>query len=130
MQSKIYTIGHSTRAISEFLHKLKENQIEILVDIRTYPRSRFQPQYNQKALADSLSDVGVFYVFRGKNLGGKEENVDYEETIDELVDIVVGGEKVCVMCSEGDYRKCHRSEMLEPSFVERGLEVEHIMYDK
>ena len=41
---------------------------------------------------------------------------------------VVGGETVCVMCSEGDYRKCHRSEMLEPSFSERGLDVHHITY--
>ena len=128
MQNKIYTIGHSTRAISEFLQKLKENKIDILVDIRTYPRSRFQPQYNQKALADSLSSVGVFYMFKGKNLGGKEENVDYEETIDELVDIAVGGERVCVMCSESDYKKCHRSEMLEPSFIGKGVEVMHLKW--
>ncbi|MCB9811254.1 DUF488 domain-containing protein [Candidatus Nomurabacteria bacterium] len=128
MQNKVYTIGHSTRAISEFIQKLKEHNIEILVDIRTYPRSRFQPQYNQKALADSLSSVGVFYIYRGKNLGGKEENVDYEETIDELVDIIIGGETVCVMCSEGDYRKCHRSEMLEPSFRERGVNVNHLTW--
>ncbi len=121
-------IGHSVRAISEFLDKMKGYQIDILVDIRTYPRSRFQSQYNQKALADSLSSVGVFYIYRGKNLGGKEENVDYEETIDELVDIINGGENVCVMCSEGDYRKCHRSTMLEPSFRERGLNVVHITY--
>lgn len=128
MTNKVFTIGHSVRAISEFLQKLKDNKIEILVDIRTYPRSRFQPQYNQKALADSLSSVGVFYMYKGKNLGGKEENVEYEETIDELVDIIIGGENVCVMCSEGDYRKCHRSEMLEPSFREREIEVEHLTW--
>ena len=130
MNNKVTTIGHSVRAISEFIQKLKDNKIDILVDIRTYPRSRFQSQYNQKALADSLSDVGVFYVFKGKNLGGKGENVEYEETIDELVQMVKDGKNVCVMCSEADYKKCHRHEMLEPSFVERGLVVEHISYDK
>ena len=102
----------------------------MLIDIRTYPRSRFQPQYNQKALADSLSAVGVLYVFKGNNLGGKGENVDYEKTIDELVEMVQSGKNVCVMCSEGDYKKCHRHEMLEPSFIQRGLVVEHICYDK
>lgn len=127
MQNQVYTIGHSVRAISEFLQKLQEHNIEILVDIRSYPRSRFQPQYNQKALADSLSNVGVFYVFKGKNLGGKEENEYYEETIDELVDIVRGGERVCVMCSEKDYKKCHRYEMLEPSFRDRNVDVVHII---
>lgn len=128
MNNKIYTIGHSVRAISEFLDKMQEYQIDILVDIRTYPRSRYQPQYNQKALTDTLSSVGVFYIYKGKNLGGKEENIDYEETIDELVDIVVGGERVCVMCSEGDYKKCHRSAMLEPSFRQREIEVEHLTW--
>jgi uncharacterized protein (DUF488 family) len=129
MNKKIYTIGHSVRAISEFLDKMQEYQIDILVDIRTYPRSRFQPQYNQKALTDTLSSVGVFYLFKGKNLGGKAENEFYEETIDELVDIAVGGERVCVMCSEGDYKKCHRSQLLEPSFRKRDVDVEHIRWN-
>jgi len=123
---KITTIGHSVRAISEFQQKLIDNKIDILVDIRSYPRSRFQPQYNQKALADSLSSVGVFYIFKGKNLGGKAENIDFEETIDEIIDIISGGENVCLMCSEGDYKKCHRHSILEPIFTQKGVIVEHL----
>lgn len=126
---QITTIGHSVRAISEFLEKLKENEIDTLIDIRTYPRSRFQPQYNQKTLTESLSEAGISYVFKGKNLGGKEQNLDYEKTIDELVEMILEGKKLCVMCSEADYKKCHRHEMLEPSFKGRGLKVKHITYE-
>lgn len=126
MENKTFSYGHSVRAISEFLKTLKEKDIDILVDVRSRPQSRFQPQYNQKALADSLLSVGILYVFKGKNLGGKDENVDYEETIDELVEIIKTGKRVCVMCSEGDYKKCHRHQVLEPSLNQRGVSMEHI----
>ncbi len=125
----IYSIGHSNRAFSEFLKGLKENNIDTLIDIRTFPRSRFCPQYNQKSLSDELNKEKIVYVFKGRNLGGKGENFDYEETVDELVEMARSGKKVCVMCSEADYKQCHRHEMLEPSFVKRGLKVEHIKYE-
>lgn len=122
----IFSCGHSNRAFSDFLKILKDNEIEILVDIRTFPRSRFCPQFNEKRLANALEDESITYLFKGKNLGGYGENIDYEQTIDELSDLVKQGKKICVMCSEKDYKKCHRYEMLEPSFKERGLEVKHI----
>lgn len=126
----IFTIGHSSKAISVFLEKLQENKIDILVDIRTHPQSRFCPWFNMKVLDGELSKVGIVYVFKGNNLGGKGENVEYEETIDELVSLANKGKRVCVMCSEGDYKKCHRHEMIEPSLIEKGVNVEHIIYDK
>lgn len=123
-------IGHSNRAYSEFLQRLQENQIDTLIDIRTYPRSRFCPQYNQKSLSEELGKAKITYLFRGKNLGGKGENIDYEETMDELVGMVKNGKKICVMCSEADHKDCHRHEMLEPSFNQRGVQMEHIEHVK
>jgi len=127
MTNTIFSIGHSRRAFSEFLQKLKESKIDTLIDIRTYPRSRFCPQFNRKALSEELSKAGITYIFKGSNLGGLGENVNYEETIDELVGMVRGGKNICVCCSEADYKKCHRYEMLTPSFEERGLKVNHIL---
>ena len=126
----IFGIGHSNRAYSEFLKKLQENQIDTLVDIRTYPRSRFCPQYNQKALSEELGKANITYLFKGNNLGGKGENVEYEETIDELVEMIQQRKKICVMCSEAKHTDCHRHEMLEPSFNQRGVQMEHIEYEK
>ena len=127
----MYTIGHSTKSLSEFIEKLKENNIKVLIDVRTIPRSRFQPQYNEKALRESMTQAGIEYRWRGNNLGGKGENVDYEDTVDEITIIAEnGGQNMCVMCSEGDYKKCHRHTMIEPSFIKRGLKVKHIEYEK
>lgn len=126
MKNIITDIGHSNRAYSEFLKILKDNKIEILVDIRSFPRSRFCPNFNQKRLDQSLKEDNIQYLFRGNNLGGRGENIDYEETIDELVEMVKAGKQVCVMCSEKDYKKCHRYTILQPSFEQRGLSVKHI----
>jgi uncharacterized protein (DUF488 family) len=126
----IFTCGHSSRAFSEFLKKLKENQIDTLVDVRSRPMSRWCPQYNRKALSEALSEANITYLFKGDRLGGRGENRDYEGAIDELVEMVKAGKRVCVCCSEADFKKCHRHEMLEPSFIERGVTVEHILYDK
>lgn len=127
----IYTLGHSTRPLSEFLDKLKENNIELLVDVRSIPRSRFNPQYNEKTLRESMAQEGIEYRWRGNNLGGRGENIDYEDTIDEIAIVAEhGGKKLAVMCSEGNYKDCHRHTMIEPSFIERGFEVRHIAYEK
>mgnify|MGYP003510662996 CR=1 FL=1 len=122
----IFTIGHSVRAISEFLQILQKNEIDTLVDVRTFPKSRFCPQYNQKALSDELSKAYITYIFKGKNLGGRGENIDYDKTINGVMELVYWGKRVCVMCSERDYKKCHRHTVLESSFIKGGLKITHL----
>jgi len=126
----IYTIGHSNKSLSEFLQKLEEKGIDTLVDVRTFPRSRFCPWFNERSLSEKLPKKGISYLGRGSSLGGRGVNTAYEETIDEVVQLVKSGKKVSVMCSEGDYRSCHRLTMLTPSLQERGLGVEHIQHEK
>lgn len=130
MNNKIFSIGHSSVAFSEFLKKLKDKEIDILVDIRSRPQSRFCPQYNRKKMSEELGKADITYVFKGDRLGGLGVNIDYEGAIDELVRIIEQGKKVCVMCSEAKYTECHRHEMLEPSFNQRGVKMEHIEYKK
>src|SRR3989339_287429 len=107
MKRVIFTLGHSSQSLFEFIEKLQENNVEVLVDVRSHPQSRFCPHYNRKALSEELAKVGITYLFKGKNLGGKEENIDYEQTVDELVAMVKEGRVICVACSEADYKKCH-----------------------
>jgi uncharacterized protein (DUF488 family) len=125
----IYSIGHSNVPFERMLEKLKAYDIEVLVDVRTSPRSRW-PQYTVDNLREALEKAGIHYKFRGKNLGGKGGNVDFHETIDELTDWVRGGEKIAVMCSEGNPDQCHRKSMLAPEFKERGIDMFHILYEK
>lgn len=126
----ITTIGHSNVSIELFLKTLIDNKIQVLVDVRTTPLSRFCPHFNQKALQRALSDKSILYLYRGRNLGGRSYNQNYEETIDEISDRVKAGERMCVMCSEKDYLKCHRYTVLTPSFEERGVLSVHIKYDE
>lgn len=126
----ITSIGHSNKPIVIFLETLKKYNVEVLVDVRTIPQSRFCPHFNQNALQDTLNKVNIKYLYKGKNLGGRGENTGYEEAIDELVELARNEVMVCIMCSEGDYHNCHRYSALTPSFEERGVEVFHIEYEK
>lgn len=130
VKPQIKTIGHSNKTIDVFLDTLKKHEIEVLVDVRTVPRSRFSPHFNEKTLGSSLAKRSIKYLNRGQNLGGRGVNEGYEEAIDELVGLAKKGTRVAVMCSEGDYHDCHRYSTLTPSFEERGLTVEHIEYEK
>ncbi|MCX6739429.1 MAG: DUF488 domain-containing protein [Candidatus Parcubacteria bacterium] len=125
----IFTFGHSNRPLDIFLSKLTENNIEVLVDVRTYPVSRWTPHFSQNILAMALETINIHYLYRGQNLGGRGENTGYEDAIDELSAIAKEGRNICVMCSEGDFRKCHRYTDLTPSFEKRGLSVVHLQYE-
>src|SRR5213075_1511107 len=57
----IFTIGHSTRPIEEFIALLRSSEIEVVVDVRTVPRSRTNPQYNRDTLSESLAGAGIGY---------------------------------------------------------------------
>ena len=125
----LFTVGHSNKPIGIFLDVLNKHKIDVLADVRTIPQSRFCPHFNQKALQSELEKRTIKYLYRGLNLGGRGVNEGYEEAIDELVGLAKKGSKVAVMCSEGDYHKCHRFTTLTPSFEERGATVVHIEYE-
>ena len=130
MKPTIKSIGHSNKPIAVFLDTLQEHQIEVVVDVRTVPRSRFSPYFNEKALGSSLAKRAIKYLNRGQTLGGRGENVYYEEAIQELVELARHGVRVCVMCSEADYRDCHRYSTLTPSLHSHDVDVFHIEYAK
>jgi uncharacterized protein (DUF488 family) len=70
---RIWTIGHSTRTIDEFISLLKENKINLLADVRTWPGSKRYPHFNKDALAKSLSEQGIRYE-HFPELGGKRKS--------------------------------------------------------
>lgn len=146
-QRVIWTIGHSTRSIEEFFALLQGQQIELLIDIRTYPGSRRFPHFNKENLAAFLPENGIAYRHR-IGLGGRRrpekdsQNIawrhpsfrgyaDYMQTeafkgeiavLEELAD----GKRTAYMCSEAPWWKCHRA--LVSDFLKvRGWIVNHIM---
>ena len=143
----IYTIGHSDHAFETFLDLLERHEIQAIVDVRSQPYSQWAPQFNRETLARQLESAGVWYLFMGDSLGGRpadrsfydagEEHLNYERlahspayqgAIECLLD-VARTTSLAVMCSEGDYRKCHRGKLIAPSLMERGVCVLHIRPD-
>jgi len=145
---RLYTIGHSTRTLDEFVEALKSFGVRTLVDIRTVPRSRHVPQFNQDTLSQTLPKRGIRYRhFPG--LGGLRKPrsdsqntawrnlsfrgfADYMETrefsdaLDELRTLSQEAEPVAIMCAEAVPWRCHRS-LVADALVARGDAVTHIM---
>jgi hypothetical protein len=143
----ILTIGHSTHPIEQFVELLRQHEVEELVDIRTIPRSRHNPQFNSEALAKAVRRKGIDYAHI-KELGGlrhaRSDSIntgwrnasfrgyaDYMQTgeFDEAVGqlLQMCAEKRCaVMCAEAVPWRCHRS-LLADALVARGIAVEHIL---
>lgn len=126
----LYSIGHGTRKIEDFLALLKKFEIKYLIDVRSQPFSKFNPDYNQNSLKDFMKNYGVTYVFMGDLLGGRpkdldcydsEGRVDYKKLqrkefylngIKRLKTAYEKGVNAALMCSESKPCECHRSKLI------------------
>lgn len=143
----IFTIGHSTRSSEALIALLKAQGVERLVDIRTIPRSRHNPQFNVDTLPAALGEAGIAYEHR-KGLGGLRHPrkdspnggwrndgfrgfADYMQTDEfaaELASLIAEARQVplAIMCAEAVPWRCHRSLVADALSV-RGIAVEHIL---
>ena len=144
---RIWTIGHSTLDLDEFLRLLTVNRIAAVADVRSYPGSRKFPHFGAAALEKSLGEIGVEYV-PFKQLGGRRPSradsphtvwrnkafrgyADYMDTdefksgIDELLELA-RKKRTATMCAESVWWRCHRS-MIADYLKAAGVTVEHIM---
>src|SRR4029450_10997833 len=145
---RIWTIGHSTRAIDDFVSLLEENQIKLLVDVRAWPGSKRYPHFNKDALAESLNAHGIRYQ-HFPELGGKRKSkpdsrntawrnasfrgyADYMETeqfqkgIERLLNIAEETGPTAIICAEAVWWRCHRS-LIAAHLKARGMEMLHIL---
>lgn len=147
---RLYTIGHSTRSIAELVALLQQVGVDLLVDVRAFPRSRTNPQFNEDTLPESLAAVGIEYRHLAA-LGGRRHRsraappspntlwrnqsfrnyADYagteafREALDELRSLIRG--RCCaMMCSEAVWWRCHR-RIITDYLLAEGIQVGHIM---
>jgi uncharacterized protein (DUF488 family) len=139
----ILTIGHSNHPIGRFIALLAEAGVTAIADVRSAPVSRFSPQFNKKALSALLGEHGIAYVFLGKELGGRPQQLDlftggvadYEkmaarESFQDGLNRLIDGAtryRIAAMCSEADPIDCHRCLLVARALNERGLPVAHIV---
>ena len=130
---RIYTIGHSTRELSQLLSILKAYGVEILVDVRRFPRSRKNPQFNREQLKAELEKAGIRYCWLGDLLGGfrrggyKEytKTSSYKQGIKTLIELSKSG-TTAIMCAEALWFRCHR-RYISDTLASMGIEVVHIL---
>ena len=143
----LYTVGHSTRQLAEFIGLLQQAGITLLADVRAYPASRRHPHFSREPLADALKAQGIGYVWLGRELGGhRNPRQDSPNTAlppawrgyadhmgsplyaSGLAQLARQSEKhvVSVMCAERNPCDCHRS-FISDSLVSSGWCVTHLV---
>jgi len=147
MPTVVLTVGHSNRPLEEFLHLLDAHGVKRLVDVRTVPRSRRNPQFNKDSLPQPLERAGIAFTHMpdlgglrhprkdSQNLGWQNEGfrgfADYMQTPEfeaALRDLIRMAEKerVAIMCAEAVPWRCHRS-LIADALLAHDVRVEHIL---
>ncbi|MEO7031215.1 MAG: DUF488 domain-containing protein [Herbaspirillum sp.] len=143
----VCTIGHSTRSLEEFVNLLQANQVTHVIDVRTVPRSRHNPQYNRDALPVSLQPFNISYTYLQAlgglrhvragsiNLGWRNlsfrgyadymQSAEFAAGMEELMPLVQQ-QRCTLMCAEAVPWRCHRS-MIGDALLVRGAAVEDII---
>lgn len=142
----IYTIGHGGRTMDEIVRQMRNKGIQFVIDVRSVPYSKYQPEFARKPLAQALRNAGLKYGFMGHQLGGRPDDescydnghVNYEkvrtmpffkEGIARLRTACERKFIVCLLCAEANPAQCHRSGMIGEALVKKGIEVEHLLKD-
>jgi uncharacterized protein (DUF488 family) len=140
---EVFTIGHGRREAAELVTCLLEAEVATLVDVRRYPASRRNPQFNQAALAATLAGAGIEYR-HAVELGGRRSNEPGEERFaclgafagyaarmatpewQDALTRALDEESPCFMCAETPWLRCHR-RFISELLVARGQEVVHLL---
>lgn len=142
----VYTVGHSNQSMERFLDLLRQYKIEVLVDVRSAPYSRYVPHFNQRELQAAITDAGLRYVYLGVELGGRPADESlYDAEGHARYDLIAqtelfrsgiervlrGAAQYCValMCSEEDPSECHRRLLVARVLSQQGVDVQHIRGD-
>ncbi|MCX7817514.1 MAG: DUF488 domain-containing protein [Syntrophales bacterium] len=141
----IFTIGHSNHPIDWFITLLKIHGIKALADVRSSPYSRFNPQFNMKALDETLKKENIDYIFMGNELGGKPKKqassdaiqLDFKSLVSrkefqsgiERVLNIAEMQRLVLMCAEKEPLDCHRTIVICRYLRTCGINILHILAD-
>src|SRR5262245_44483229 len=139
----LYTIGHSNQTLDEFLALLAKHGIQVLVDVRSHPYSRYVTHFNREELQAAVQPCGIRYGFSGRELGGRPDDESFYDEhghvlyfrvaetpafLDAIARLEAGIReyRVAIMCSEEDPAVCHRHLLVGRVMAQRGTTVLHI----
>lgn len=142
----ILTVGHSNHTPEHFQELLNRHGVEVLVDVRSWPHSRYVQWADISSLPAVVRESGVKYLFLGKELGGRPEKPDFYDAEGHVLYGKVAGTdafqaglarlrrgagrcRLAIMCSEEDPTHCHRRLLVSKVLLEQGLRISHIRKD-
>ena len=142
-RESVFTIGHGGRTAEHLLGLLQQHRIGYLIDVRSVPFSRHQPDFNQDVIGPLAAAREIRYIPMGDSLGGRPKDPDcyldgavdydrcrtkawFQEGIVRIKEVAAGGHGVALMCSELRPEMCHRSRLIGRELALQGLEVFHL----
>jgi uncharacterized protein (DUF488 family) len=139
---QVFTIGHSSQSIEEFITPLQRAGVELVADVRSRPYSRRFPHFSREPLQATLAAANMGYVFLGRELGARRDEpecyVDGQARYDRIVTLPAFADginrlldgarkyRVALMCAEQDPLTCHRTILVCPELTPHGVAITHI----
>ena len=141
----VFTIGHSRHPLEAFVALLRRYEVAKVIDVRSTPYSRFNPQFNRESLARNVTACGIQYSFLGVELGGRSDDPScyengrirydrvaatpsFRQGLDRVVQDA-GGRPAALVCAEKEPLDCHRTLLVAQALTARGVPVGHILAD-
>ena len=140
---QLLTVGHSNHTVERLLSLLELHGVQVLVDVRSQPYSRFATQFNREQLIPHVTEAGLQYLFMGEELGGRQlgriistdkrleayeqvaASTNFRRGIERLL---TGAQtyRIALLCAEEDPTECHRRVWVTRALLEAGAEVAHL----
>ena len=141
MVQTIYTVGHNSLNLMQFVSLLQVNKITHIVDVRSIPYSKYAPWSDKSRIAELLRPFKINYTYLGHKLGGKKKEIGriskqqrvtpedlYNQGIRALLQLSMR-DNLAILCAEGDPAKCHRQHVIAQTLLESNAQVLHILKD-
>jgi uncharacterized protein (DUF488 family) len=143
---KLFSIGHSNHDLNTFINLLRSNKVDIVIDVRSYPYSKYSKHFDREKLSLSLKENGIEYKFMGEGLGGRprgdefydeEGHVLYSKLSESgkfnndlnIVKELTSKKHVSLMCSEENPEICHRHLLIGRVLNKEGIKINYIRKD-
>ena len=145
MGKTIYTIGYSGFSLVDFIQELRNHNINVVIDVRSYAYSERYPDYNKTTIEKSLNKAGIYYKNYAKEFGARQDNMafyssegyldfdifskseQFQNGVTKIVDSTEKGYKIVFMCAEKEPIQCHRTILVARAFDKLGFSVIHLM---
>lgn len=141
----VYTIGYAGTTIERFLQVLKDNNVTLLIDVRSIPKSKYFEWFDNNNLSKSLENIGIKYENWKNEFGARQLNpvfytddnilnyskfaqsIQFQNGIKKIKNLIQNNENICLMCAEIDPINCHRAILCGKEIFSNGIDVTHII---